>query len=66
MYADLVGYLLGRIHTISADADLFDGLTAAQLASNHAVRRLETSLDLAGKIHRLTTYTHALSPPAAT
>ena len=65
MYADIVGYLMGRIDTISTDAELFDGLTEAELASSNAARRLRTSLDLAGKIRRLTTYSHALSPVAA-
>jgi len=64
MYADIVGYLLGRIDTISADVDLFDGLTDTELASSNMARRLRTSMDLAAKIRRLTTYSHTLSPAA--
>ena len=66
MYADIVGYLLGRIATISADVELFEGLTEADLATSSAARRLRTSKALTAKIRRLTTYSHVLSPAVAT
>lgn len=52
MFADLVGYLVGRMETITADADLFDGLTSEQLESNGILRKLKTSQVLVQKIQR--------------
>lgn len=58
MYADLVGYLLGRVDTISHDSELFEGLTEEQLAQNGKVRKLKSSRQLISKIRKLSVYTH--------
>lgn len=53
MYADLVAYLLGRIATISNDADLFEGLDQEQLENSGKIKKLRSSDRLIEKIRRL-------------
>jgi hypothetical protein len=53
MYADLVAYLLGRIATISNDAELFEGLDQEQLESSGKIRKLRSSNSLIEKIKKL-------------
>ena len=59
MFADLVGYLAGRVDTISHDAELFEGLTQEQLDNNGKIRKLRTSKDLISKVRKLTLYEHS-------
>jgi hypothetical protein len=59
MYADLVGYLAGRIETISNDSELFEGLTDEQFARNGKIRKLKSSEDLIAKIKKLSLYEHS-------
>lgn len=58
MYADLVGYLAARVHTISNDSELFEGLSAEQLEQNGKLRKLKSSSELIDKIKALKVYTH--------
>jgi hypothetical protein len=53
MYADLVAYLLGRIATISNDAELFEGLDQEQLESSGKIKKLRSSNILIEKIKKL-------------
>ena len=59
MFSDLVGYLAGRVDTISNDADLFEGLTPEQFETNGKIRKLQSSQDLISKIKKLTIYDHS-------
>ena len=63
MYADLVGYLAGRIETISNDVELIDGLTEEQMRINGKLRKLQSSKELIGKIKRMNIYHHKEKPP---
>jgi hypothetical protein len=58
MYADIVGYIMGRIDTISNDVDLFDGLTPQQLDENGKIKKLRSSEELIRKIKKLNLYKH--------
>jgi len=58
MFADLVGYLVGRIDNISNDSQLFDGLTEKQFKSSSKIRKLKSSQNLMAKIKNLDIYTH--------
>lgn len=62
MYADLVGYLVGRIDTITNDDELFDGLTPEQFERNGKIRKLRSSQDLIGKIKQLSLLKHGSVP----
>lgn len=53
MYADLVAYLMGRIQTISNDAELFEGLDQEQLESSGKIKKLRSSTKLIEKIKKL-------------
>jgi hypothetical protein len=53
MYADLVAYLLGRIATISNDAELFEGLDQEQLENSGKIKKLRSSNRLIEKIQKL-------------
>jgi len=53
MFADLVGYLVGRVDTISNDAALFEDLDEEQMASNGKLRKLKSSTDLIKRIKSL-------------
>lgn len=46
LYADLVGYLFGRIDNIKMDIDLFESLTAEQIENNYRLKKLKTSTEL--------------------
>ena len=46
LYADIVGYLFGRIDNMSKDIDLFNSLTPEQLEENQRIKKLKTSTDL--------------------
>ena len=59
MFADLVGYLTGRVDNIANDAELFEGLTPEQFENNGKVRKLRSSQDLIAKIRRHEMYRHA-------
>lgn len=56
LYADIVGYLMGRIDVISNDIDMFDGLTAEQIEANGRLRKLRTSTELVQLIEKFNTY----------
>jgi len=56
MYADLVGYLAGRIDNISNDSELFEGLTQEQLQMNGKIKKLQSSKQLLSKVKGLTLY----------
>lgn len=56
MFADLVGYLAGRVDTIGNDAALFEGLTAEQLETNGKIRKLRSSSNLIQKLRALDLY----------
>ena len=59
MFADLVGYLAGRIDTISNDSDLFEGLTEEQFERNGKIKKLRSSEDLIAKINKLSLLKHS-------
>jgi len=46
LYADLVGYLFGRIDNIAKDIDLFESLSAEQIETNNRLKKLKTSNEL--------------------
>lgn len=56
MYADLVGYLRGRVDVIGNDSELFDGLSPEQFLDNGKVRKLLSSSSLVEKIKKLELY----------
>ncbi|MEM9402323.1 MAG: hypothetical protein AAGA44_07550 [Pseudomonadota bacterium] len=62
MYADLVGYLAGRVETIGNDSELFEGLTEEQLHTNGKIRKLRSSSELIEKVKCLDIYSHIQSP----
>ena len=41
LYADLVGYLFGRIDNIAKDIDLFESLSAEQIEANQRLKKLK-------------------------
>lgn len=55
MYADLIGYLYGRIATISQDAEVF-GLSPLQLETDTRYRKLKSSTELIRVIKKLKIY----------
>ena len=57
MFADLVGYIAGRIDVISNDVELFEGLTQEQLENNGKIRKLKSSKELILKIKQLSFFT---------
>lgn len=59
MFADLVGYLLGRVQNIANDAELFEGLSPEQLENNGKIRKLKSSSTLINNIKALDLYKHA-------
>ncbi len=58
MYADLVGYLAGRVDNIENDVELFEGLSEEQLENNGKIKKLKTSKELISKIKKLSLYTY--------
>jgi hypothetical protein len=65
MYSDLVGYLAGRVDTISNDAELFEGLSEEQLKQNGKIRKLISSKELISKIKGLTLYSPKIKSVSA-
>lgn len=63
MYADIVGYLVARVDTISNDAELFEGLTPEQLESNGKIKKLRSSSELITKIKALKVFVGTPSDP---
>ena len=56
LYADIVGYLMSRIETISNDSELFDSIPPDAFLTNGKIRKLQTSIGLMNKIKSLTRY----------
>lgn len=56
LYADIVGYLGGRIQTISYDYELFDNIPPEEFETNGKIRKLRTSIDLINNIKQLSVY----------
>lgn len=46
LYADLVGYLFGRVDNMSRDIDLFESLSKEQIESNNRLKKFQTSNEL--------------------
>jgi len=55
-YADIVGYLMARIDTISNDSELFDNVPPELFKTNGKLRKLRSSVRLIGKVKRLSLY----------
>ena len=53
LFADIVGYLVARVHTISNDAELFQNLTQEQIEKNGKIRKLKASKALLEHIKNL-------------
>jgi hypothetical protein len=53
LFADIVGYLVARIDTISNDAELFENLSPEQKSQNGKIRKLQTSQDLLENVRSL-------------
>jgi hypothetical protein len=62
MFADLVGYLMGRVETIGTDLELFEGLTEEQMEQHGKLKKLRASTELIEKIKSLDVYTHSTRP----
>ena len=58
MFADLVGYLEGRVDTISNDSELFEGLSQEQFERSSKIRKLISSQELIAKIKNLDILSH--------
>lgn len=56
LYADIVGYLMARIETISNDSELFESIPPEVLEQNGKIKKLRTSLNLINKIRSLAVY----------
>jgi hypothetical protein len=56
LYADIVGYLMSRIDTISNDSDLFERIPPELLEANNKISKMKTSLTLINKIRKLSLY----------
>jgi hypothetical protein len=56
LYADIAGYLYGRVDTISNDSELFGNLTEEQMESNGKVRKLRSSRELISIIKEFQVY----------
>lgn len=56
LYADLIGYLLARIETISSDAELFENIPPEELKNNGKVKKLNSSKKLLDQIKQLNLY----------
>lgn len=53
LFADIVGYLVARIDTISNDAELFENLTPEHMAQNGKLRKLQASKSLLENVRSL-------------
>jgi hypothetical protein len=56
LYADIVGYLKGRIEVIKQDIEVFEGLSPEQIETNGRLRKLRTSTKLVQLISKFETY----------
>jgi len=56
LYADIIGYLVARIETISNDIELFENITPEQIESNGKLRKLKSSTNLINGIKNLSWY----------
>lgn len=56
LYADIVGYLMARIDTISNDSELFENLSPEMLQNNGKIKKLISSQKLIDMIKNLTVY----------
>lgn len=56
LFADIVGYLAGRIDTIQNDAGLFENIPLKELEQNGKYRKLMSSTKLLGLVKRLNLY----------
>ena len=56
LYADVMGYLLGRVDNISNDYELFDKIPREQLKNNGKVKKLLSSVDLIKEIKNFKAY----------
>ncbi len=56
LFADIIGYLMARVETISSDIELFENLTPEQIRKNGKLRKLASSWQLIDKIKQMTIY----------
>lgn len=56
LYADIVGYLRGRIEVITQDIDVFADFTPEQIKASSRLRKLSTSTGLIQLIEKFDTY----------
>ena len=56
LYADIIGYLVGRIDTISNDSELFEDITPDEYETNGKIRKLRSSANLIAKIKNIQKY----------
>ena len=56
LFADIVGYLVARIDTISRDSDLFDNIPKELFEQNAKIRKLQSSSALISKIKKLSLF----------
>lgn len=55
-YADIVGYLVARIDTITNDSELFENIPPELFESNGKIKKLRSSLELISLIKNLSLY----------
>jgi hypothetical protein len=58
MLADIVGYLLSRVETITNDAELFEGMSPEALEQSGQMRKLRSSTELVQLLKGLKLYEH--------
>ncbi|MCK5240898.1 hypothetical protein KAR34_00470 [bacterium] len=56
LYADLVGYLLARVETISSDSELFENIPPEEWENNGKIRKYKSSKDLLKLIKSLNVF----------
>jgi len=56
LYADIVGYLIARVDTISTDAELFENIPPEEWENNGKIKKWKSSTKLLGKIKNLNLY----------
>jgi len=56
LYADVVGYLLGRIDTISMDSEMFDNISEEDYEKNGKLKKLKSSKNLIEKVKFIKRY----------
>ena len=55
-YADIVGYHVARIDTISNDSELFDNIPPEMFQENGKIKKLRSSMRIINKIKNLSLY----------